>query len=405
MPQDTVLTRFGIIEEATWGTTPASALQLVNLSAFPEFSITRNTGTPDVIGAANPRRPFAGRALQEDGALSLEAGLQYANWRLLWEAALMNDLGTATDTSGATFAYTSSTGVLTDSGSGLGNLAVGDMVYISGSDWTTAGNTAGWHGPLSAAAAGSITIPSAQATNDVGASSTISIKSARLVDGNTPRSFSCEWEAQSLTTDFRSATGYKVQSLGWSWTQNDFARETCSLVGKSPEHKTATIGTGGPTASPTSDFMDCVANFGTFFIDGSSTAYIVSSWDLTLNVELGPYYGLGNRGAAGITEARILPEISATIIYDDNSKALLDDIEGLNTISVFWDVADQQGNRVCWHLPAVKPEAGDPGGGGPGTSMEFRNLRLTAHDPEKDSTSSFYSSSLGYFIGIFEAAA
>jgi hypothetical protein len=403
MPQDSVKTRFGIIEEATWGTTPASAVQLVNLSEFPDLSLSRNTGMPDVIGSANPRRSYAARALQEDGNLSLTAGLQFANMRLLWEAALMNDQGTATTASGSTFQATAATGVITDSGSGFGNLSVGDMVYIYGTDWISAGNTAGWYGPLSAAAAGSITIPSAQIGNDVGPSGDMNVDSTPLKDGDTPRSFSVEWEAQDLTTDFRSGTGYKVQSHSWSWAQNDFARESCTLIGQAPLHATSTIGTGGPTASPTTDFMDCVTNFGTIYIDEAATTYIVSSWEMTINVELGPYYGLGNRGPAGITEARIMPEFSATIIYDDNSKALLDDIEGLTTISMFWDVVDAGGNRVCWSLPAMRPETGDPGGGAPGTNLEFRNLRFTAHDPEKDSTSAYYSSSFDYLVGIFEA--
>ena len=404
MPQDSVKTRFGIIEEATWGTTPASALQIVNLSEFPDLSLSRNTGMPDVIGATNPRRPFAARALQEDGNLSLAAGLQFANMRLLWEAALMSDQGTATNASGSTFTYIDSTGVITDSGNGLGNLSVGDMIYIAGADWLSAGNTAGWYGPLSAAAAGSVTIPATQAGNDVtGPTAAMTIDSTPLKDGDTPRSFSVEWVADDLTTDYRSGTGYKLQSHSWSWSQNDFARESSTLIGQAPLHATSSLGTGGPTASPTTDFMDCVTNFGKIYIDESPTAYIVSSWDMTINVELGPYYGLGNRGPAGITEARIMPEFSATIIYDDNSKALLDDIEALTTISMFWDVVDAGGNRVCWHLPAMRPETGDPGGGPPGTNLEFRNLRFTAHDAEKDGTAAYYASSFDYLVGIFEA--
>ena len=98
MPQDTVLTRFGVAEEASYGVTPASALQLINLSEFPEFTRTRNTATPPVIGAADPRRPFKSRVLQEDGNLVLNSGLQFGNMRLLWEGLLMTDKGTATAT-------------------------------------------------------------------------------------------------------------------------------------------------------------------------------------------------------------------------------------------------------------------------------------------------------------------
>lgn len=405
MPQDSVKTRLGIVEEATWGTTPASALQLVNLSEFPELTRPRNTGRPDVIGSANPRRPYPSRALQEDGSLNASAVMQFANMRLFWEGALMNDQSADESISETDITFANATGVFTGTGH-FGNIQDGDMVYVAGAGWTGAGNTAGWFGPVTSAGANNITIPvdAARAGNDV-SSGTVTVDTRRLVDGDTPRSYSVEWEAQDLTTDFLAGTGFKVQSHTWSWATGGFANESCTLIGQAPAHGTSTIGTGGPTAAVTNTPMDCVGDFGLIYIDETATTYIATSWELVVNVELSPYYGIGNAGPSGISEARILPELNLTVVYDDNSKALLDDVEALTTVSAWWDVVDDGGNRVCFHLAAAKPETGDVGGGPPNTNLEFRNLRLTGHDPNKDSTSSYYSETFGYQLGIYEAAA
>jgi len=356
-----------------------------------------------VIGSANPRRPYPSRALQEDGNLNLAAGLQFANMRPLWEGAMMNDQEADIDIDETDITATASTGIILGTGH-FGSIVDGDMVYIAGTGWTGAGNTADWYGPVTAQGANNITVPAGQVAQDV-ASGQVTVDTRRLLDGDTPRSYSAEWEALDLTTDYRGGTGFKVQSHTWSWATGDFARESCALIGQAPAHDTSSIGTGGPTASPVTAFMDCVSDFGSIYIDETATSYIVTAWELVVNVELGPYYGLGNLGPSGISEARILPELNATIIYDDNAKALLDDIEALTTVSAFWDVVDDGGNRVCWHLASAKPETGDPGGGAPGTNMEFRNLRFTGHDPEKDSTSSYTAASFDYQLGIYEAAA
>lgn len=405
MATDSLHTTFGVIEESSYGTTPSAAIQKMNLSQVPELSRPRNIGRPDVVTGPQKPRPYPSRVLQEDGQLSCQSAIQFGNMRLFWEAALFNDQAADVSVSASTIAATASTGVITDSGNGLGDIEVGDMIYVAGAGWTGAGNSAAWLGPVSAAAAGSITVPSGQVANDVSTGSVVTIDTRRLVDGSTARSFSVEWQADELTTDFRSGVGFKVQNHTWRWNQGGFAEEQCSLIGKAPSHGTSTIGTGGPTAAPTTDFLNCIQDYGTIYISEAATSYVVTSLELSLDVELQPFYGLGSVGPSGIVEARILPTVNLSMIYDDNAKALLDNIESFDTISMFWDAVDLQGNRVCWHIPALKAVTGDPGGGAPNSFWEFRNLSFEGHDPAKDQSSSYVSSGFDYMVGIYESAA
>lgn len=400
---DSLFTKFGVLEEVTEGTTPAIARQDINISAVPDLSRPRNIARPDVLGGANPRRPRPLRILQEDGNLSFGSPMQYKNMLLMYEAALMSDIEAAVSLSLATISATAATGVIADSASGFGSIQNGDIVFIAGTQWTGAGNTADWYGPVTSTSAAAFTVPAAQVPNDVTIGASVTVDVRRLTDADTPRSFSIEEEFTKLTTEFRGGKGMKVQTMTWSWTQGSFVEESVTMIGRPPTSTTTTIGTGAATAAPTLDFLNAVQDFGTIYIAEAKTSIIVTSWELVLNIELAPFYGLGSVGPSNITEARIMGQLNVGAIYDDNARSLLDNIEAFDSLALWWDVKDTAAtaNRIAFSLPATKASLGDIGGGGPNTPLEFRNLQFDLHDPVKDPGSAYVAAGFDQMIGIF----
>jgi hypothetical protein len=399
MAQDTTYTTMGIVEETVYGETPASALQLVNLTNFPGMKRVRNSSRPDVL--TGDRRRFANVELQLDGTLSLQSILQYGNLTALHEGLMASDVDTPVNITGTTMSAVGTTGVCTDGSAGLGTIQDGDMLYITGTD---SGANDGWKGPVTSAAAGVFTVPASQIVDETGPTDW-TIKTTRHLDGNAPKSFSCEWHATQLTNKFRAALGQRVSGATWSWQAGQFVEESFELAGLAPDLGAATIGTGGPTAAATTQFLGPVSDFGKIYVSGVETTFIISSLNLSVQNVLSPLYGLGSAGPSETSTGPMDITLSASVAYDDNSDALVADIEAFNTVSVWWDVLDAAGNRFCFSLPAVKADSGDPSGGSAGSFIEIPDVVFSGHDPSKDPTSAYYSDAFGYQFGIYTVAA
>lgn len=389
----------GMVEESTYGTTPASALQLVNVTEFP-LARTRSTERPNVLTGSRRRYPTS--VLQEDGGLTVPCPIQYGNMLMMREGLLANDIAAAAATITATDISTvGATGVITSAAGDTSDFEVGDWVYISGS--SVAGNN-GWKGPLTAAGASSITVPAAQ-VEDEAATASITISTTRHTDGSTQKSYSAEWRDTLLTNKFRSGTGFVVSQGVYTWTQGQFTTESYTLMGKAPVKGSATIGTGAATAAPTSGFINAVQDFGTIYIGSAATSYIISSLTLTVTNVQNAVRGLGSLGPSNIVIGPLGIELRATLLYDNNSDTVLGNIEDHDTIDVAWDIVDPQGNRELFYLPALKCDGGEgPAPGQAGNLVDFE-LMATGHDPAKDADSPYVSTGFGYQMANFKVPA
>jgi len=395
---DATYTTVGIVEESTYGTTPASALQLINVSSV-DLNRDLNVSRPNIL--TGDRRRHANQILQKSGALNLPAPLQYENFLLLHEGVMMNDRGAAVTVTASTISFDSATETIADSGSGLGSFAVGDWVYVSGS--ANSGNN-GWKGPVLTAAAGALTFPNGQVVTTEVAGSSITIKTRRLLDGSasTIKSYSAEYQITDLTTEFRSGTGYRVVSWECKWSQGSWAEERVSLMGQVPGMANATIGTGAATAAATAPFMNAVDDFQTilFGSDSTSSTFSAIATDLTLTISntLNPVYGLGNVGPSNYSVGPQDISLALTLYYDDNARTIMDLAEAHTTIWIGFDVVDSAGNRMAFSLPSMKPDDGDIQIGEAGNQITLP-LQFSGHDPARDSGS--LSTSIPYQSAFF----
>jgi len=349
---ETNLVQGRIIEEVTRGTTPATTMQNINLRSM---AMTRNrtTGTPDIL--RGDRRRYADQVLQEHGVVSLPTLFQYDNTTLLQEGFMQSDWSSAISISATTIGFTSGTGVIADSGNGLGSLQVGDFIWISGAAQT--GNN-GWHGPITAAAAGSITVATTLTTEAAGAS--VSIKTCRLVDGSTSKSYGVEWDAGS--SQVRQAKGLRVGAMNLSWKSGSFVEESYELMGNAPAMASATMGTGAPTAAPTGPFLNALGNFAYLKLGGTTSTLIISSFDFKgANAQEG-LYGIGSTaGPRDISDGGLSIAVDLSYYFDStDGRSLQELIEAHTTTSLWWPTVDSLGNKVLFHLPALKPNTGDP---------------------------------------------
>jgi hypothetical protein len=399
MPPAIDPTNFGcrLLEETSYGVTPAAAMQIVNLSSMP-LTAERTSERPNVI--TGDRRRFPKRTLSEAGALSLPAPMQYKNLLQAYEGLQMNDIASAISIPiTGTVTIVGATGVITDSSSGFGALSDGDYVYVSG--WTTNPSNNGWKGPITAASAGSITVPAAQVVDDSSAENP-TFATRPLKDGILTKSYVGEWEALTFTNRFRYGNGFVCTQAQWSWETESFVQETFSFAGKMPLKAAATEGTGAPTAAPTSPYMTTVQDWGSLYIDGAASALILASWQLTVANGVNGIKGLGDIGPSDQSIGPADVDLSASIVFDDTAamETLRGNAEDNDTVELHWDVFDPAGNRILFALPAAKVDLGNENVGEPGSIVDVA-FTFSGHDSEKDDDSIYTSNAFGYQFGIF----
>lgn len=396
---DATYTKFGVIEESTEGTTPASAVQLMNVRDV-QLRQSRDPEKPEIL--TGDRRSYPTRVLRKSGELSLPMYMQYENDLELMEGLQNAARGTAVTVTATTISFATSTKKISDSGSGLGSFAIGDMIYVSGA--SVAGNN-GWKGPVLAAAAGELTLPTGQIT-DESASASITIATRRLLDGTTEKFYSVEYQRTKLTNFFYSGTGFHVGGAQFSWSQGDFAMVDWSLMGRVPAKANATIGTGAASAAPTTGFMTGVDGFGGFTVGSASDTLIsnliVTDWKLNAQNVLNPVYGLGNVGPSKHITGKQSQDLDITAYHDDAAEDLVDAVLAHTSLWFTWHVLDAEGNRIAFCLPSAKPDEGDPVVGNAG-NLGTVPVKLSGHDPAKDSTSLL--TTIPYQFGIFFAPA
>ena len=383
MGQHRKFTNFSLLEEATAGTTPASAMQLVSVAGMPAFKRDRTTGAPDFVTSGD-RTPYPQEIFVDEGSLSIPASpLVYRNLIQPIEGIYASDEVTVAAISETDISVTSDV-MSSVGGTAFTNLAVGDCFHIA---FGGGGPTDGIYGPLQAAAAGSITFPAGQIADYTAGSTQVHKTFNRLTDGEVFKTYSAEWEATKLTTYFENAVYMTPNSYEMSWSAGGgFATETVTFRGKKPTKAAATIGTGAATAAPTSSAMSASQRFGTLVIGEVATNLVASAviseltFGITNDNGFGP--GLGTTDFQVAVLGDIVTTLKATMVLDDVTAAIVDEFEDLDTLWTRFDMTDAQGNRIVYFNSAMKPTDRDKGDS---NNILNQSIDLVGHDPLKSS--------------------
>lgn len=391
--------KVGLLQEVSYGVIPASSMQLVNVQSL-RLSGERDAQRPNVLTGS--RRPHPTRILSKNGAITLPMPLQYENDLIPMRSVMCSDRGSAITIGPiTTVSFTSGTNKIEDSADGFTLLASGDMIYVTGAGAGTNANK--WFGPIVKVDNGDLTLPPGQvATQAAGGS--VTIRTRRWLDGDTEFSFSLQWQATQLTNKYRRNSGNVCGSARFAWEQGSYATVEFTGMGQYPSYQTATMGTGGDTAAPTSAFMNSVDDFQQVrLLDATGTAIpnaIVSrlNWEIASNRPA--IRGLGDVGPTKFDMGVVNANVEGVAIYDNNSHAIAAAVEAHDTMTVLWEMLDPQGNKICYVLPAVEPDTGEPEIGEADSNPSTLPFRFTAHDPAKD-VASFFNGDFSYVVGVF----
>jgi hypothetical protein len=385
-------------EESSYGVTAASALQLVNVSGI-KMPQNRKRGKPDVLTGDRRRHPS--RILQKSGqGLSMPMPWQYENDLMLLEGLMNSTRGSLVTVTGIDIEFTEDTADKVESAANaFTNFLTGDMIFVTG---VGAGANAGqWIGPIVKVDAGELTIPDGQIV-DQAAGATVTMRTRRLVDASTLKSYSVEYELTKLTTMFRNAVGQRVASGKWSWKQGEFATAEYMLTGQVPSKAAATIGTGAPTAAKTTGFLNAVDDLRQLFVGGYGTTLndiLMTSWDFSFENMMELIFGLKNVGPSQVDVGAFDGTLDVSMMMSDDVKDLIDASQADESLFAFWASTDLQGNHLCWSLPALKCDVDDV----PvekADSIVSVNAKFYAHDPAKDFDSPL-GTAIPYQAGIF----
>jgi hypothetical protein len=390
--------RVAMVEESSYGVTPASALQLINVSGI-KMPQNLKRGKPDVL--TGDRRRYPGRVLQRSGqGLTLPMPWQYENDLMLLEGLLNSTRGALVTVTDVDISFTEDTvDKIESAGNGFGSFLTGDMIFITG---VGAGANAGkWVGPIVKVDAGELTIPDGQIVDEA-AGGSVTMRTRRLVDAQTLKSYSVEYELTKLTTMFRHALGQRVASGKWSWKQGEFATAEYMLTGQRPLKAAATIGTGAATAAKTTGFLNAVDDLRQLFVGGYGSTLndiLMTSWDFSLENMVELIFGLKNIGPSQVDVGSFDGTLDVSMMMSDDVKDLIDASLADETLYAFWASTDLQGNHLCFSLPALKCDVDDV----PvekADSIVNVNAKFHVHDPAKDADSPL-GTTIPYQAGIF----
>lgn len=374
-------TTLGVVEESTLGTTPASALRLVNCTAT--MSMDRDAQRPEIWTGTQRRYPS--RPMREGGTVTVDAPWQYENCLEFQEGLFGVARSSAVSISGTGIAFT--TGTITDTGNGLAGVLVGDWVYIGGVVTATGNN--GWHGPVTASAAGTLTFPASTFTAE-SAGATITIKTRRLIEpaSATLKTYSLEC-SDSDVTSFESAKAACVSSATWSWAVGGWATEQYQLTTRLPARAGSTIGTGAATAAKTSPFLNVPTDWGNIYY-GSATAStaIWTKMEVQCNVNLEAIMGNGDLGPSTYSRGPLDWSLSGSVYLNSDGTAFLDNALSHATKYIAWDVVDPAGNKIFYFFPASKIDIGNIERGAPNTQKTV-SFSATSHSSSFDSSATF----------------
>jgi|LGVF01.2.fsa_nt_gb hypothetical protein len=343
---DSNRTQLYYVEESTWGTTPASALQELR---FTGESLGMNLASVSSNEIRDDRQISDLVLTDKDPSGEINFELSAALLDDLLEGALFGDFSTAvaisaTDLSAANAdnSFNSTTTDFTAE-----NISAGQWIKVAG--FTDAANN-GFCRVTSVAA--SKLVVTGLTLADEAAGDTVTMAGSMLRNGTTKKSYTLEKKFADIT-QFISYTGMIVSELNLSVEAGAIVTGSLGFMGKDGAIAQATVGTGDPTAAPTGTPCNAVSNVANLREGGAAiSGTYAKSLSLALSNALRGQKAIGVLGNAGIGVGRCEVTGSISLYFEDETlyEKFIDNTE----TSIDFRVIDASGNGYIFTLPRVK---------------------------------------------------
>lgn len=343
-----------LLVESSWGTTPASALEL--------FKVTGASFEPVLEFAQDDEINSTGREKdQQIVAKSAKGSLKF-NVRF---CELMHDI--FQHTLGASAWTSISIAAATDIGFNAADnalsstttnfidnsMTVGCIIKLSGDQLAANKGIA----KVTALTAHKATLSSAWLDLTVEApEDAVTIAGDYIRDGSTQKSFSGEDEYTKVT-QFSTATGLTVRSLNINISNKAKITGAVDFFGKAHSLVQTTIGTGTETAASTNKPMLSGAGVDKFFIDNASTGVADISLAFNWTRELHPVEPVGEENPTDVGIGKLTHTLNADLLFEDET--VHDYFSGQTSIAVDAVIKDEDSNYYAFSMFTTKLPAAD----------------------------------------------
>jgi hypothetical protein len=290
------------------------------------------------------------------GDIGIELG--YGMYDDLIEAALQSSGFSGDDTvTGTTISFAAASGgtqVISDSGSGFGDINIGQWVRVSGA---AAANNGIYK--VTAAAAGAITVENPSGTSQTAGDSITVAQGEQIVNGVALRTFAFEKTFTDLTNKLAQYFGMAVNTFGLTVRDGELITGSFGFLGKKEQSDTSSFAST-TTAAPTPDTMSAVDDV--FSIVENNTEHDISEFTLNLNNNLRARTKVGSLGPFGLGSGRI--DLTGTLVAYLANETLIDKFLNWTNTALAIKLRDTAGNDYVIDLPNVKFTAGRRVAGG-----------------------------------------
>lgn len=345
---DTSQSQIGYVAETTAGTTPASALTLLNFTG-ESFAQRTNSVNSNSVRSDRQVVDVARVGISVEG--SIETELQYGNLDDLLEGAFMNDWTTAvavsaTDIAADATGFTSSSTDFTAQ-----NLNVGQWFKVGGFTDTSI-NT--WYKATSISSNDLNTSPVPAGTESAG--NTITMDSEWLKNGTTEKFFTIEKQFTDIS-EFHTYTGCEVNTLELNASTDSIMTANLSFLGLQGASNSSSQGTGSANAASSNGIMNSVDHIELIREGGSIATFNIQSLSVTLNNNLDPRAAIGNLANVdiGMGQVNVTGEM---VIYFENQTEY-EKYLAFTDSSVSFKVEDTAGNAYMIDVPAMNYTDGE----------------------------------------------
>jgi hypothetical protein len=337
--------KLGYLTEATWGTIPTAAMQLV---PFLRSTLAHDKQTRESQQIRGDREIPDLVEVFASGQGEVEAELVYSAYNAFIESALFSVFNPQTYTGSGCVFEADDDSITKSSANWNAKFSVGQYIKISGA--TNAANN-GFH-KISAITSSKITCATSSFTDETVVGD-ITIVGSIIRNGVTQKSLVLEHEYTDIT-QFLSMPGAVADTMRINVTASEIVRAIWGFIGKQGEYGAATVGTGAASAASTNGSMNATAHVGQVAIGGTAVSCLVRSAEISVANQVRTRPAVGSRTSCTLGEGRV--QVTGTIeaYFEDRSylEAFTDHTSSSFHVRLF-DAASSTGNAIFITLPKL----------------------------------------------------
>lgn len=365
------------VEESSWGTTPASALQELR---YTSESLARSHGSKVSEEVRSDRQvtDVVRTAIEAAGDISFE--LSYGTYDDLLEGAMADDWSSAISVTGtvhsaanADSSYNRSSGSYVTDG-----FVAGMWIRVSG--FANAANNGLKR--IETVAALKIVVQSTLTTEAAGPSVTLK-NGGQLVNGTTKKSYTLEKVFEDVA-EYMAFTGMRVAKAALNIKPGEVITGSFTFQGKNGVASGATVGTGSPTTANANGVVNAVDHIVAIREGGAATTLDVQELSLSIENNARSLAAVGSATPVEVGLGRCV--VTGTMVCYFESRAIYEKFADQTESDFAIAVQDTAGNQIVLDIARLKFTNGEVLAGGNDTdvvvSLEFQAIR----DATEDST-------------------